>query len=186
MLYELHQPLSDAVAQNINSTGVNSVLDLGGGSGVISLKLLERSSSLKAIVVDTLQVYTVGREIADMTPHGRRIEYIPLDFELGPLPPGFELVLACDSVDPSKTLFHKIHDILNPGSRFVIVDQYASKENVVPRDRRTWAFRSSLGNPDALWPPKINEVETMIKAAGFRSTVVTPILDDWTMITSWI
>jgi len=184
MLYELHQSLAEAIARNIDIGGINRVLDLGGGSGVISLKLLECFPSLQATVVDIPLVCTIGREIADMTPHRQRIEYISLDFELDPLPTGFDMVLACDSADPSETLFKKIHDILNPGGHFVIVDQYASNENLVPHERISWAFRSSLGNSDSLWPPTINEVENMIKEVGFQSNIITRISDDWSMISS--
>ena len=186
MLYELHQSLAETVSQNIDLTGIDRILDLGGGSGVISLKLLERSPSLKVVVVDIPHVCTVGREIADTTPHGQRIEYMPLDFDRDPLPAGFDMVLACDSADPSETLFRKIHDLLNPNGCFVIVDQFASRENLVPRDRLAWAFRGSLGNPDILWPPTITDIEKMIEETGYRLTAVTRILDDWSMITSRI
>ena len=44
--------------------GVNRLLDLGGGSGVVSLALLCKRAELTAVVVDAASVCQVGRAIA--------------------------------------------------------------------------------------------------------------------------
>ena len=48
MLYELHLPLADTLAEALDMSGVERMLDLGGGSGVASLALLRRYAHLLA------------------------------------------------------------------------------------------------------------------------------------------
>jgi predicted transcriptional regulator len=64
MLYEIHLPLAEEIAIILDMQGVDLMMDLGGGSGVVSLALLRRYSSLTSIVVDIPNVCRVGREIA--------------------------------------------------------------------------------------------------------------------------
>lgn len=184
MLYEFHQPLAEAVAETIDMTGVGRLLDLGGGSGIVSLKLLKRYPNLRALVVDIQDVCEAGREIANATAERDRIEYVALDFVKDPLPCGFDMVLACDSADYDEALFQKIHDLLNPGDRFVIVDQFSPAEGVAPRERVTWAFRSSLGVPEYLGPPTVKDVQKLLSMEGFRSLSETVLADDWCIIES--
>jgi SAM-dependent methyltransferase len=182
MLYEIHQPLAEAVAEALDLTGADRLLDLGGGSGVVSLELLKRHANLHALVVDIPHVCTAGREIADATLESDRIEYLAIDFVKDPLPSGFDMILACDSADYEEALFRKIHPLLNPGGRFVIVDQFAPEEGIAPRERVTWAFRSSLDNPEALWPPTMDHVHMMFAAADFQMVSRTSLAEGWGMI----
>jgi len=64
MLYELHQPLANELAATVDMTGARRLMDVGGGSGVISLALLRRYPGLTATVVDIQNVCVAGREIA--------------------------------------------------------------------------------------------------------------------------
>ena len=52
MLYEIHEPLAEAMAQVLDMSGVNRLMDLGGSSGVVSMALLRRHPHLSAVVVD--------------------------------------------------------------------------------------------------------------------------------------
>jgi 16S rRNA G1207 methylase RsmC len=52
MLGEIHRPLAAELAETLDMTGVRRLMDLGGGSGVVSLALLNRHPELTAVVVD--------------------------------------------------------------------------------------------------------------------------------------
>ena len=43
MLYEIHEPIAEELAVRLDLRGVERFMDLGGGSGVVSLALLRRS-----------------------------------------------------------------------------------------------------------------------------------------------
>ena len=61
MLYEIHGPLAEALAQVLDMSGVNRLMDLGGSSGVVSMALLRRYPHLSAVVVDIPAGCAAGR-----------------------------------------------------------------------------------------------------------------------------
>jgi hypothetical protein len=95
MLYEIHAPLAEELADSLDLTGVGRLLDLGGGSGVVSLALLRRYPELTAVVVDIPTVCAAAREIAARAPVAGRITYHAADFLHDELPRGFDMVLEC-------------------------------------------------------------------------------------------
>jgi len=174
MLYELHEPLAADLAQRLNLKGVRRVMDLGGGSGVISMALLRRHLELTAVVVDIANVCAAGRRIAEKNQLPDRISYHAADFLEDPLPTGFDMVVECDVDVYSKKLMSKIWQALNPGGRFVVIDQLAPEEGVAPPTRVHWAFRGSLGDPRFRYlTPR--EVKGQLETAGFEILSETPL-----------
>jgi SAM-dependent methyltransferase len=183
MLYEAHLSLADELADILDMTGVRRLMDLGGGSGVMSLALLRRHPHLAAVVVDIENVCAVGREIAATQPVAERITYFAADFEHDDLPGGFDLVLACDVGVWSKALLHKLRDALNPGGRLVIVDQFAPAEGVAPAARLYlhWAFLGSLEDPASSFRTAA-ELHTLLRQAGFRTLSEYTLSEGWLVI----
>ncbi|MFW9856555.1 MAG: methyltransferase [Candidatus Thorarchaeota archaeon] len=193
LLYELHLPLAKTLAQTLEMTGVRQMMDLGGGSGVMSLMLLEQHTSLKAVVVDIPNVCVVGREIADNTIVANRIEYRALDFIHDELPTGFDLILQCDAGIHTETFFQKLYNVLNKGGQLVIVDWWnrgITDSQPVPDtslQRRMKQFESSLQVP-RLPITTGTEVATNIKSrlfqVGFRDISLDTLEDETTIIRS--
>lgn len=167
MLYEIHQPLAEQVAESLNMRGVDRLMDLGGGSGVISLALLRRYPHLTAVVVDIANVCAAGREIAAENSMADRITYQAADYLHDKLPSGFDMVLECDAGPYDETLFGRIRAALEPGGRLVLVDQFAPTGTVAPPSWLHWAFLASLENPNFTLRTA-TEVRSRLKAAGFR------------------
>jgi ubiquinone/menaquinone biosynthesis C-methylase UbiE len=174
MLYELHEPLAADLAERLSLKGVKRVMDLGGGSGVVSMALLRRHPKLKAVVVDIENVCAAGRRIAEENQLQDRIEYHAADFLQDPLPPGFDMVVECDVDVYSEALMSKVWDALEPGGRFVIIDQLAPEEGVAPPTRVHWAFRGSLGDPRFRYLTPA-EVKVQLEKAGFEIRGETPL-----------
>jgi SAM-dependent methyltransferase len=167
MLYEIHLPLAEQVAESLDMSGVDRLRDLGGGSGVVSMALLRRYPQLTAVVVDIANVCAAGREIAMENSMEDRITYCVADYLRDELPSGFGMVLECDVGPYSEALFRKIRAALNPGGRLVIVDQFAPTEGVAPSAWVYWAFMASLENLDfALLT--VPEVLSRLKGTGFQ------------------
>jgi SAM-dependent methyltransferase len=172
MLYELHLPLAEALAGSLDLAGVDRLLDLGGGSGVMSLALLRRHPHLTAVVVDVANVCSAGREIAhDLSERSleERIRYLAADFLHDEIPSGFDMILECDVGVYSDTLLRKLWTALNPGGRLVIVDHFAPAQGLAPATPPYphWAFLSSLHTPDAS-RPTATEIKARLAGAGFR------------------
>jgi SAM-dependent methyltransferase len=167
MIYELHQPLAAELAGYLDLTGAQRLLDLGGGSGVLSMALARRYPDMTFTVVDIPNVCAAGREIAVENALEARITYHPADFLTDELPSGFDVALECDVNVYSEALFRKVRGSLNPGGRFLILDQFAPAEDVAPPPRLHWAFAGSLMRPEFTFPTAAR-VRDQLEKAGFE------------------
>jgi hypothetical protein len=95
-LYEVHQYLGKELADILNMNGVHRLLDVGGGSGVVSMALLDKYPGLTVTVIDLENVCVAGREIARKKKHDQSMTFLPVNFEDSEFPVGFDMVLKCD------------------------------------------------------------------------------------------
>jgi SAM-dependent methyltransferase len=175
-LYEIHCPLAEQLANMLDLRGVKSLLDLGGGSGVVSFALLRKQHDLTSVVVDVENVCQAGREIASENKLEKRITYLAADFSHDDLPTGFDMVMLCDVGSFSEILFRRIFDALNLKGHLVIVDKFAPSRISAPPSRLSSAFVDSLKYP----APSIDfttaeVVQTRLQQAGFRDFSVTSV-----------
>ena len=167
MLYEIHVPLAEELAELLDMNGVDRLMDLGGGSGVVSLALLRRYPRLFVTVVDVENVCAAGREIAQENSLADRITYHAADFVHGELPSGFDMALACDTGRYSEAVFRKVHAALRPGGRLAIANQFAPAEGVAHPARLDWAFLASMRDPDSAVLTAA-KVQMRLTQAGFQ------------------
>jgi cyclopropane fatty-acyl-phospholipid synthase-like methyltransferase len=189
MLYEIHIPMAEQLANVLNLTGVNRLLDLGGGSGVVSFALLRKQPEITALVVDVENVCKIGQEIAAANGLDTRITYLAYDFIKDDLPTGFDMALLCDTGASNDVLFHKIHAALNPNGRLILVEQFAPKQDRVAPSHLVWTFLSSLEFPDKTVNHTTSETATArLRQAGFRDISVIPIpsRDDLRWNSDWV
>jgi cyclopropane fatty-acyl-phospholipid synthase-like methyltransferase len=183
MLYELHQEFAEEVTNALDMSGVERLMDLGGGSGVISLALLRKYPGLTCMVVDIENVCAVGREIAAEHPAGDRITYHAADFLNDDLPAGFDMVLQCDVGNYRQSVFSKVHAALNGRGRLAIVDLFAPAEGMAPTARLHWAFLGSLEKSDSNFRTA-SQVKALLTQAGFQSLSEKALSQGWTLITA--
>ncbi len=167
MLFEVHQRMAAEIAAALELSGAQQVLDLGGGSGVVSMALLRRYPELRATVVDLETVCAAGREIAEEEGFGGRLTYFPADLLNGRFPGGNDLALLCDVGLYDHRLFVAAYAALKPGCRLVIADQFSPAEGRPHRTRLEWLFLESLDNPEAALPT-VEQVRERLARAGFH------------------
>lgn len=167
MLYEYHQPLAEELGETLHMTGVRRLMDLGGGSGVMSLALLRHHADLTAVVLDLAHVCETGRNIAAETSVADRITYQAADFLRDDLPTGFDMILECDVGIHNVELFRKLRASLNEGGRLVVVDDLVQEGRSPPLSWLSGAFSSSLNNPDSTIP-RASRVKGFLAEAGYR------------------
>jgi cyclopropane fatty-acyl-phospholipid synthase-like methyltransferase len=186
MLYDLHGRLAEHLAASIDLSDVSRLMDLGGGSGVMSMALLRRYPRLTAVVVDVDSVCTAGREIAAENGLEDRITYHPADFLRDELPSGFDMVLECDVDVYDQALFRKVRAALRPEGRFIIVDQLAPAPAVAPPSRLHWALSRSMFEPGFAFMTAA-EIQVWLQEAGFPRVsqhAVPPVPGDVARFTS--
>jgi SAM-dependent methyltransferase len=175
-LYEIHLPLADQLAEMIDLHGVKTLLDLGGGSGVVSFALLRKQQDMTSVVVDIENVCRAGRKIAVENGLETRVAYLAADFLQEELPTGFDMVLLCDVSILGENLFHRIHEVLNEGGRLVIVEKFAPGRTNPPPSRLYPAFLDSLLHPqETIGFTTAEVVQNRLEQAGFGGFSITPV-----------
>jgi SAM-dependent methyltransferase len=190
-LYQIHLSLAEQLANMLELQGVKRLLDLGGGSGVVSFALLRKCEDLTSLVLDVESVCQEGRQIALENKLENRVSYQAADFLKDELPAGFDLVLLCDVGIFSEILLCKIYDALNQNGRLIIVDKFAPSTASAPPSRLLSAFLTSLEFPaQTVDYMTIEELQTRLYHSGFQDLTVSPIPYknslpwniDWTML----
>ena len=180
MLYELHGPLAEKLVKILNLDGVERLMDLGGGSGVISLALLRSYENLKAVVIDIPNVCRVGKEISSKSSVSDRISFYPADFLKDPLPSGFDMIIECDVGIYTLELFHKLYASLNIEGSLVIVKGLIHLDLQPNLQWLSQIFISSLTNSN--YSIQTNEeIQKLLEEVGFHH-ISTEIIDNNTMI----
>lgn len=184
MLFEVHQPLartvSELLGELLDMTAVRRLMDVGGGSGVVSMALLRLYPTLQATVLDIENVCLAGREIAAEQGLADRISYHPVEFARDEFPAGFDLILKCDVSVFGVWLFKKLWQALKPGGRVVFVEHLSPTEDSAPPTRVAWTFLDSLEDPSFSIPTLV-QVRAMLTEAGFR-----PVPGERTFGTGWV
>jgi len=172
MLWRVHEPLAEDLAASLDLAGARRLMDLGGGSGVMSMALVRRHPDLAAMVVDLPTVCAAGREIVAGEGLADRVSFHVADFTNDELPAGFDVILMCDVSLHVTDLSKGLRGSLAPGGRLVIVDKVAPAPGRAMPGRLIWAFRSSMHRPDAR-PPTRDDVLGRLAEAGLE------LLADW-------
>lgn len=167
MLFEVHQKLANLVAEQLDLTGVERMMDLGGNSGVVSMALLRKYPKLISTIVDIEYVCAAGREIVEEQGFSDRITYHAAEFAVDDFPTGFDLVLQCDVGIYGIELHQKLHRSLKPGGRLIYVDHFSPSEDLAPPTRIEWTFLDSLHDPGFCFPT-VEEVKTQLQQSGFE------------------
>jgi SAM-dependent methyltransferase len=167
MLYQIHGQWAAELAGRLDMAGVTRLMDLGGGSGVVSMALARRHPELTAVVVDVGNVCRAGRELASECGLEERVSYHPADFLRDELPSGFDAVLECDVNVYGEELVRKVHGALEPGGRYLIVDLFAAAPGEPPPTRVHWSLEHAMADPEFRYQA-VGEVCALLEAAGFE------------------
>lgn len=182
MLLDLHGELAERVSRAVDGRGARRLMDLGGGSGVISHALLRANPSLRATIVDIAPVCAVGERVAAEQGLAERMDFQAVtDFTVDTLPGGFDLILECDLSVHEEDLFRRLRHCLAPGGRLLLVDQFAPAPGQAPPERRLWRFQSALLDSD-YETPTAAEIGGRLAAAGFRVSTERALDAVWTLL----
>ena len=170
MLLEIHQGLADEVAASLDLSGVRRLMDLGGGSGVVAMTRVRRWPDLHVMVVDIATVCVAGREIVAEASLHDRIDFHAADFTQDPLPGAFDAVIECDVAVYTEPLFRRVRDALEPGGRFIVVDEFESGDGDSDRSRLGWRVVRALADPS--WTPRtVARTRDLLVRAGFDNVI---------------
>ena len=121
--------VAPSLAEELDLHGVSRLLDLGGGTGIYSIALLQKNPGLQAIVVDRPEVLKVADEMAREYGVKGRLECRPGDMFTDPLPDDCEAILLSNilhdwDVPECRRLIGCCADALPSGGRLLIHDVF--------------------------------------------------------------
>jgi acetylserotonin N-methyltransferase len=177
MLYYHHLPHAKALAENLDLSKFHSVLDVGGGSGVMSMPLVRKYKHLKACVLDIEPVIHVARKIIRKEKLTGRIDTIIGDHDKH-IPGGYDVMMFCDAELGDGSTLTLAFDSLPEGGLVALVEDYSSDDFTTPLYRLMWQLRSN-----SFWLKNKRQIASMLRKSGFQAVKSRRIYEDTWMIT---
>jgi len=163
MLFHFHQDDAEALAKYLNLSRHRTLLDVGGGSGVMSIALARRNPNLRACVLDLAAVCKIAAGNIRRAGLSKRIRTLAGDIRRK-LPAGYDVIMFCDVGMVSRQLLQNAYASLPPRGLLVLVDRYLSEDRTQPPDRVVAQFVGS-SFPQATW----SEMVAAVEARGFQA-----------------
>jgi predicted O-methyltransferase YrrM len=125
--------VAPVLADKLPMDGVNRLLDVGGGTGIYSIALLQKYPQLRAIVLDHAEVLKVAAEMAETYGVADRLELREGDMFADPLPTDCEAILLSNilhdwDVPQCQQLVERCSAALPAGGRLLIHDVFLNDE----------------------------------------------------------
>jgi predicted O-methyltransferase YrrM len=123
--------VAPALAEAVDASGCRTLLDLAGGTGIYSIALVQKNSHLRAIVFDRPDVLKVAAELVAEYGVQDRVDLLPGDMFVDPLPTGMDLVLLSNVLHDwdfpeCKKLINRSAAALRDQGRLLIHDVFLS------------------------------------------------------------
>jgi 3-hydroxy-5-methyl-1-naphthoate 3-O-methyltransferase len=171
--------MGERMAAAVDLAGATRIMDVGGGSGAVSIALCRALPRLEAVVVDQPPVAARAAVHIEEAGLGDRITTWPANLFEGRLPDGCDTAVVANvlhdfSPERAREILGRVHAALPAGGRVVILE-------IVPDDERrrpplavvfSVAMIANTAGGDAHTVPQYRE---WLEGAGFRAVTVTPI-----------
>lgn len=147
------------------------ILDVGGGPGTFSVKLLERDATLSATVLDLPPVVQAAAEIHAGNPVLNRLRFQGGDYHTADYPADQDLVLYCGALhqepeDGLPALFTRMKAALKPTGSLCVVDLMVSDDRTQPVYSALFQLNMMLMRP-ASRVHSIGDIQSVLRGAGF-------------------
>jgi SAM-dependent methyltransferase len=136
--------LGTVLAQNHDIASCRSIVDVGGGSGALSIALTAALPQLQALVVDLPNVVPITRRIVDWANASQRVQVQAVDVIREPLVGSFDAALAKSFLhmfslaDAAQALVN-IHTALRPGGVIYVLDGPLDDSRLSPTNMVMWS-----------------------------------------------
>jgi predicted nicotinamide N-methyase len=177
MLFHLHQGDAEALAGHLDLAQHRKLLDVAGGSGVMSIALVKNNPHLHACILDIAPVCRIAAANVRRAKLTRRIRTQARDIDQG-LPTGYDVIMFCDIGPISTELLQHAYETLPSHGLVVLVDRYVSDDGTNPLDRLAEHF---VGSGFGL--ATRGQMIEALKSCGFRKIKTKKAYQDVWFIT---
>jgi SAM-dependent methyltransferase len=157
----------------IDLSGINSVMDIGGGSGAFSMEFIRLKPVIEATVFDLPNVIPITKKFLEKEGFSGRVKTYAGDYTTDDLPNGFDLVflsaiIHSNSLEVNQDLIRKCYSCLNKNGKIVIQDWIMNNDRTQPTAGAIFAINMLVGTEagDCFTEQEVSE---MMTKAGFRN-----------------
>ncbi|MCB1743001.1 MAG: methyltransferase [Gammaproteobacteria bacterium] len=157
--------------RQVDLSGRQKMMDLGGGSGAYCIQACQKWSQLRAVVCDLPAVAAVARDFIAENGMHHKVSAIECDFVNDPLPTDADVAVMASNLpmygrEVIAAVVKKAHDALLPGGEFHLIGEALNAERDGPADAALWGLAQTLNNTTGL-AHSVSECEQYLRAAGF-------------------
>jgi SAM-dependent methyltransferase len=182
-VYAMHQRaqgIGTVLPAVVDLAGCARLLDVGGGPGTYSMKLIAATPGLRSTVLDLPGVLAVTREIVDEAGYADRVELRPGNYLTDEFGAGFDAVLLSgmmhrETAADCQLLLRKAAAALNPGGRIIVSDVFfEDREKTLPPFAVQFALHMMLTS-DHGSAQAIPDMADWLRAVGCSTVETRPL-----------
>ncbi len=168
--------VAPVLAENYSLAGANLLVDVGGGTGIYSIAILQKNPQLRAIVLDRPEVLKVAAEMAAAHGVADRMTLQPCDMFRDPLP-NADVVLLSNilhdwDVPECRTLIQRCAASLRPGGQLLIHDVFLNDALDGPLPMALYSAALFTLTEGRLYSAA--EYRAWLSEAGLQPNTITP------------
>jgi 2-polyprenyl-3-methyl-5-hydroxy-6-metoxy-1,4-benzoquinol methylase len=156
----------------IDFSGVNRILDIGGGSGVFASTFIKDDASMSAVIFDLPNVVPITREYIEKDNMSERISTLSGNYLMDDIGSGYDLiflsaVIHSNSYDENALLVKKCVSALNRNGKIAILDYIMNDDRTSPVGGAIFAINMLVGTNEGTTYTE-TEIKKWMSAAGLK------------------
>lgn len=160
-----------ALANALELSWCRNLLDVGGGSGALSIAVCEKNPHLETVVFDLPMVCKIAQEFIQESAVIARVKTRPGNYLEDELPGGFDAALLSNIIhlegsDTCRMLARKIFGSLNPSGMLIVLDILLDEDKKGPLFATLFALNMLVSTPRGN-TYTASEVRGWLEEAGF-------------------
>jgi ubiquinone/menaquinone biosynthesis C-methylase UbiE len=163
--------MGDRLAAAVPLGGVGKIMDVGGGSGAVSIALARANPTLRAVVIDQAAVLEKTREHIEEAGLSPRIDTHPANVFADPLPEGCDAAVIANflhdfSPERAATILGRVAEALPSGGRLIVMEIAPEDDRSGPPLPAVFTVTMIVNTEGGIAYTRA-ELREMIEAAGF-------------------
>jgi len=169
-MFNLAMLLAPKVVTQVNLSGRQRLLDLGGGPGTYAIHFCQENPQLKATVFDLPSTRTIAQETIKNFNLEDRIDFQAGDFQKDPLPGSYDVawlshVLHGEGEAGCAVMLKKTVDALMPGGMLLVQEFILDDSRDQPLFPALFSLNMLLGTPEGKAYSE-GEIKNLLQGAG--------------------
>jgi 2-hydroxy-4-(methylsulfanyl)butanoate S-methyltransferase len=174
------------LARTIDLSTAKSLLDVGGGTGAMTIRLCEANPALQSTIIDFPNVAQIGWRFITDAGLVNRVRYIPSDAISAAWPTEQDVILMSYlfSGVPGEAipeLIERAFNCMDPGGVYLVHDFMVNQDGTGPELAALWQLQHMAFTPDAR-PVSAGWLRAQLTSVGFEDIEVSEMIPGMTRL----